>query len=86
MPSKSSIISNKRCGNLGLETPHRKSQEREAPTQIKKDRENMDSIKTTSPIRKKIRTPERKRKISGSGAIYIRDLGIIVLIAAQRSH
>jgi hypothetical protein len=49
MPSKSSRSSNKRRGNLGLGTPHNKSQERVAPTHRTKDRENMDSIRTTSP-------------------------------------
>jgi hypothetical protein len=38
--------------NLGLGTPHRKSQELEAPTHRTKDRENMDSIRTTNPSRK----------------------------------
>jgi hypothetical protein len=49
MLSKSSRSSNKRRGNLGQGTPHNKSWERVAPTHIKKDRENMDSIRTTSP-------------------------------------
>jgi hypothetical protein len=86
MSSKSSRSSNKRHGNLGLGTPHIKIQEREAPTHITKDRENMDCIKTTSPSHKKIRTPERRRKISGSGATSIRALGITLLIVIQSSH
>jgi hypothetical protein len=86
MPSKSSRSSNKRCDNLGLGTPHNKIQERVAPTHRTKDRENMDSIRTTSPSRKQRRTPERQRKIPGSGATSIRALGITLLIAAQRSH
>jgi hypothetical protein len=52
MLSKSSRSSNKRCGNLGLGTPHNKSQERAAPTHRTKKRENMDSIRTTSPSHK----------------------------------
>jgi hypothetical protein len=79
MPSKSSRSSNKRCDNLGLGTPHNKIQEREAPTHRKKDRENMDSIMTTSTSRKQRRTPERQRKIPGSGATSIRALGITLL-------
>jgi hypothetical protein len=59
MSSKSSRRSNKRRGNLGLGTPHNKSQERAAPTHRKKDRENMDSIRTTSTSRKKRRRPKR---------------------------
>jgi hypothetical protein len=86
MPSKSSRSSNKRCGNLGLGTPHNKSQERAAPTHRTKDREKMDSIKTTSTSHKKRRTPERQRKILGSGATSIRALGITLLTAAQRSR
>jgi hypothetical protein len=42
----------KRCNNLGLGTPHNKSQKRAAPTYIKKDREKMDSIKTSIPRHK----------------------------------
>jgi hypothetical protein len=76
MPSKSSRSSNKRCDNLGLGTPHSKSQERVAPTHRKKDREKMDGI----------RTLESKRKIPGSGVTSIRFLGITLLTVAQRSH
>jgi hypothetical protein len=49
MSSKSSRSSNKRRENLGLGTPHNKSQEKAAPTHRTKDRENMDSIMTRSP-------------------------------------
>jgi hypothetical protein len=86
MPSKLSRSSNKRCDNLGLGTPHNKIQERVAPTHRTKDRENMDSIRTTSPSRKQRRTLERQRKIPGSGATSIRALGITLLTAAQSSH
>jgi hypothetical protein len=44
----------------------------------------MDSIRTTSPSPKKIRTRERQRKIPGSGVTSIKSLGITLLIAAQR--
>jgi hypothetical protein len=53
MPSKSSRSSNKRCDNLGLGTPHNKIQERAAPTHRTKDKENMDSIRTTPSQAKK---------------------------------
>ena len=86
MPSKSSISSNKRHDNLGLGTPHNKSQEREAQTHIKKNKANMESIKKTSPSHKKIRTPEIQRKMTGSGATSIRALGITLLTIAQRSR
>jgi hypothetical protein len=84
MSSKSSRSSNKRHDNLGLGTPHSKIQERAAPTHITKERENMDSIKKTSPSHKKRRTPERQRKIPGSGVTSIRALGITLLIFTQR--
>jgi hypothetical protein len=67
MPSKLSRSSNKRRDNLCLETPHNKSQEREAPTHRTKDRAKMDSIRTTSPSHKQRRTPERQIKILISG-------------------
>jgi hypothetical protein len=60
-----------------------KSQERVAPTHKTEDIENMDSVSTTSPSRKKIRTPKRQRKISGSGATSVRSLSITLLTAAQ---
>jgi hypothetical protein len=72
MPSKSSRSSNKRRVNLGLGTPHNKSWERAAPTYRTKDREKMDSIRTTSPSHKQRRTLERQRKIPRSGATSIR--------------
>jgi hypothetical protein len=74
MSSKSSKGSNKRCDNLGMGTPHSKIQEREAPTHRKKDIANMDSIRTTSSRSKQRRTPERQRKILGSGLNSIRAL------------
>jgi hypothetical protein len=85
MLSKLSRSSNKRHDNLGLVTPHNKSQVRAAPTHRKKDRAKMDGIRTTSPSRKQRRTLERQRKISGSGATSIRALGITLLIVAQSS-
>jgi hypothetical protein len=85
MLSKLCISSNKRHDNLGLTTPHNKSQEREAQTHIKKNKENMESIKKTSPSHKKIRTSERKIKIPGSVETSIRALGIKLLIATQSS-
>jgi hypothetical protein len=83
--SKLRRSSNKRRSNLGLGTPHNKSQERAAPTHKKKDRENMGSIKTTNPSCKQRRTLERQRKILGSGATSIRTLGITLLTDAQSS-
>jgi hypothetical protein len=86
MPSKSSISSNKRCGNLGMVTPYKKSQEGVAPTHRKKDTENMENIRKTSPSHKKRRTPERQGNISISGANFITTLGITLRIVAQISH
>jgi hypothetical protein len=85
MSSKSRKISNKRHKNLGLGTLDNKRQERAAPTHRTKDKENMDSIKKTIPIRKKIRTPERQRKILESGATSIRALDITLLTVTQSS-
>ena len=82
--SKSSISSNKRCRNFGLGTPHNKIQERAAPTHRTKGRENMDSIRTTSPRCKQRRTPKIQRKIPGSGVTSIKYLGITLLTATQR--
>jgi hypothetical protein len=83
MPSKLSRSSNKRHDNLGLGTPHNKSQEGVTPTHRKKDREKMESIRKTTPSRKKIRTLERQRKILGSGATSIRSLGITLLTSLK---
>jgi hypothetical protein len=86
MLSKLSRSSNKRRDNLGLGTPHNKSQERAAPSNKTKEKENMGSIMTNSTSLKQRRIPERKRKIPGSGATSIRSLGITLLTTAQRSH
>jgi hypothetical protein len=85
MLSKSSRSSNKRHDNLGLGTPHNKSQERVAPTHRTKDRAKIDNIRTTNPSHKQRRTLERQRKIPGSGATSIRALGITLLTVAQSS-
>jgi hypothetical protein len=84
IPSKSSKISNKRHDNFGLGTPHRKSQERVAPTCRTKDRAKTDDLRKTS--HKQRMTPERKIKILGSGVTSIRARGITLLIVAQRSR
>jgi hypothetical protein len=86
MLSKLSRSSNKRHDNLSLVTPHKKIQERVAPNHRRKDRENMDSIRTTSPSYKQRKTPEIKIKIPGSGANSIRDLGITLMTATQSSR
>jgi hypothetical protein len=86
MSSKSSRSSNKRCGNLGLGTPHSKSQERETQICRTKDREKMDSLMKTSTGPKQRRKPKRQIKILGSGATFIRAPGITLLISSQRSH
>jgi hypothetical protein len=78
--------SNKKHDNLGLGTPHSKSQEGATPTHRKKEKEKMDNIMTTSPSCKQIRTPERQRKIPRSGVTSIRDLGITLLTTSQSSH
>jgi hypothetical protein len=48
----------KRHDNLGLGTPHRKIQERSAPTHRTKEKSNTDHLRTTSQGHKKIRTPK----------------------------
>jgi hypothetical protein len=72
--------------HLGLGTPHRKRKERVPPTHKTKEKENMDSLRKTSPIRKQRRTPKRQIKIPRGGATSIRAPGITLLISAQRSH
>jgi hypothetical protein len=74
-----------RHNNLGLGTPHRKSQEKATQTHRTKDRAKMDSIRTTIPSHKQ-RTPERQRKIPRSGVTFIRALGITLLTSAQSSR
>jgi hypothetical protein len=83
MLSKSSRSLKKRRGNLGMGTPHNKSQEREAPTCRKKERAKTDRLRTTSPGHKKRRTLERQIKILGSGATSMRSPSIALLIVAQ---
>jgi hypothetical protein len=86
MLSKLSRSSNKRCDNLGSGTPHSKIQERAAPTHRKKDREKMNNLKKTSLGCKQRRTPERQRKIPGSGVTSIRSHDITLLISTRRSR
>jgi hypothetical protein len=85
MSSKSDRSSNKRRNNLGLGTPHKKCQERAAPTHKTKDRVKMDSIRISIPSHKK-RTLERQRNMPGSDATSTRALSITLRIVAQSSH
>jgi hypothetical protein len=85
MLSKSNRSSKKRHDNLVLVTLCSKNQEREAPTYITKDKENMESIRTTSPRSKKIKTLERQRSILESDATSIRAIGMTLPIATQSS-
>jgi hypothetical protein len=55
---KSSRRLNKRHDNFGLGTPQKKSKESEAPTHIKKEIENMETLRTTSLSHNKKRTPK----------------------------
>jgi hypothetical protein len=85
MPSKSSRSLNKRRENLGLGTPHNKRKEKVTPNRRTKERENMDNLRTTSPIHKERRTMERQRNIPISGATSIRAPGITLMISTQSS-
>jgi hypothetical protein len=86
MSSKSSRSLYKRWDTLGLGTSHSRSRAREDLTHIKKERENIGNLMTTSPSNKKRRTMEIRRKILRIGVTSIRDLGITLSIAAQSSH
>jgi hypothetical protein len=69
---------------FGLGNPSQQKPGKGSPKpQNKGHRENMDSIRTTSPSHKQRRTLERQRKIPRSGATSIRALGITLLIVAQ---
>jgi hypothetical protein len=85
MSSKSSRSSNKRRDNLGLGTPHSKSQEREAPTHRTKDRSKTNHLRTTSLGHKQRRTSKIQIKIPRSGATSITAPGITLLITIQSS-
>jgi hypothetical protein len=71
---------------FGPGNPSQQNPGKGGPNPQKKDRANMDSIKTTSPSCKQRRTLERQRKIPGSGATSIRALGITLLTASQSSR
>jgi hypothetical protein len=71
---------------FGPGNPSQQNPGKGGPNPRTKDREKMDSIRTTSTSRKQRRTPERQRKIPGSGATSIRALGITLLTVAQSSH
>jgi hypothetical protein len=86
MPSKSSKRLNKKCGSLGLGTPHNKSRAVEALTHGAKDKAKMGNLMKTIPIHKQRRTMVRRTKIPGSGVTSIRAPGITLLIVAQISH
>jgi hypothetical protein len=76
MLSKSSINLNRRSQILDLQIPHSRSKAKAAPTHIKKERERMDPLKTTSPSHKQGMVMRRKRKALGSGVNSIKSFGM----------
>jgi hypothetical protein len=62
---KSSINLNKRSGSLDLQIPHSRSREKVAPTNIKKDKKRMESLRKTSPSLKQTRVMRKTKKDTG---------------------
>jgi hypothetical protein len=70
MLSRSSINLSRRGESLDLQTPHSQSREKAAPTHKTRDRENMVSLRTTSPSHNPRRVMRSQRKDTGKWCEY----------------
>jgi hypothetical protein len=84
MSSKSSRSSNKRHVKFGPGNPSQKNPGKGGPNPQNKGQRKYDRLRTTSPGHKQRRTPERQRKIPGSGVTSIRAPGITLLIVHSK--
>jgi hypothetical protein len=61
MLSRSRKILGRRGASLDLQTPHSRSREKETPIRMERDRENMDTLGTTSPSHNRRRVMKIRR-------------------------
>ena len=86
MLSISSRNLSKRGESLDLQTPYSQSREKVAPNHKTRDRENMVSLRKTSPSRNPIRVMKSRRRTHESGVNTIKSLGTTPKNVAPRSH
>jgi hypothetical protein len=65
----------RRGASLDLQTPHSRSRERETPIYMERDRENMDTLGTTSPSHNRRRVMKIRRRTQENGVNIIKYLG-----------
>jgi hypothetical protein len=70
MLSRSSINLSRRGESLDLQTPHSRSREKVAPTHKTRDRENMATLRTTSPSHNPRRVMRSQRRTQGKWCEY----------------
>jgi hypothetical protein len=70
MLSRSSINLRRRGESLDLQTPHSRSREKAAPTHKTRDRENMATLRTTSPSHNTRRVMRISKKDTGKWCEY----------------
>jgi hypothetical protein len=75
MLSRSSKNLSRRGESLDLQTPHSRSREKVAPTHKTRDRENMATLRTTSPSHNTRRVMRSRRRTWENGVNTIKSLG-----------
>jgi hypothetical protein len=75
MLSRSSKNLSRRGGSLDLQTPHNRIKENETPICMERDRENMDTLGTTSPSYNIRRVMKIRRRTHENGVNIIQYLG-----------
>jgi hypothetical protein len=84
MLSRSRKILGRRGASLDLQTPHSRSREKETPIRMERDRENMDTLGTTSPSHNRRRVMKIRRRTQENGVNIIKYLGTTLKNVSSR--
>jgi hypothetical protein len=76
----------RRGKSLDLETPHSRSREKEAPTQKIRERENMATLKKTSPSENTRKVMRNRIRTRENGVNTIKSLGTTLKNVTPSSH
>jgi hypothetical protein len=84
MLSRSRKNLSRRGVSLDLQTPHNRSRENETPICMERDRENMDTLGTTSPSHNRRRVMKIRRRTHENGVNIIKYIGTTLKNVALR--
>jgi hypothetical protein len=84
MLSRSRKNLGRRGASLDLQTPHSRSRENETPIRMERDRENIDTLGTTSPSHNRRRVMKIRRRTQENGVNIIKYLGTTLKNVSSR--